>query len=408
MTESGPMFPSLRYCTRCCMPETNEGMQFDELGICLACRSAEQKMHIDWAARERTLRDLLDQYRDETGATYDCMVPISGGKDSWFQMHVITRVYGLRPLAVTASHNWYSDVGKRNLARCLETFSVDHIMFTPARQSVNRMARASLQAIGDACWHCHTAVSSFPLTVALKFGIKLLVYGESPAEFSGRATYLRDETYDATGDQFVSGKDGRNNLFSSGPEHWLRNSSRVRASELVGREGLSPADLIMYHLPEESALREHGIHAIFLGDYVFWDHERQTEFLVQEYGWEEDEVEGTYKRYKSVECVMPGVHDFTKYLKRGFGRGTDMASQDVRAGLLTREEGFELALQHDPVEPRALGYYLAETGYSRSEFYQIMRRHRVASLRDQPLMVTHRDSDGTDDGDRTGEDDQAG
>lgn len=135
---------------------------------------------------ERRLRALLDEHRSAAGDSYDCMVPISGGKDSWFQLHVITRVYGLNPLAVTSSHNWYSEAGKRNLQRSLEIFGVDHIQFTPSRATVNKMARASLPAIGDACWHCHTGISSFP-HIALKFGIKLVLYGESPAEFSGRA-----------------------------------------------------------------------------------------------------------------------------------------------------------------------------------------------------------------------------
>ena len=380
-----PMYPTLRYCSRCCMPETNEGMQFDEMGICLACRSSEQKMHIDWTQREARLRAILDRVKVESGSNYDCMVPISGGKDSWFQLHVITRVYGLKPLAVTASHNWYSEAGKRNLQRSIEIFGVDHVMFTPSRETVNKMARASLTAIGDACWHCHTGVSSFPLHMALKFGIKLLIYGESPAEFSGRATYLNDDLYDASSSDFVSEQCGRDNIFKSDPEHWLKNSAKVPADAMVGKEGLTEKDLVMYRMPDAQALTDAGISAIFLGDYMFWDHERQTEFLVNEYGWEEDDVQGTYKRYKSVECVMPGVHDYTKFLKRGFGRGTDMASQDVRAGLLTREEGFDLARRYDAKRPDSLDQYLHLSGYTEEEFYRIMKEKRLPMLHDQPI-----------------------
>jgi hypothetical protein len=94
------------------------------------------------------------------------------------------------------------------------------------------------------------------------------------------------------------------------------------------------------------------------------------------YGWREGRVEGTYKGYKSVECRMAGVHDYTKFLKRGFGRGTDHASADVRAGLMTREEAFELAKHHDAERPDALDYYLEITGYSEDEFDAIMREHR--------------------------------
>ena len=94
---------------------------------------------------------------------------------------------------------------------------------------------------------------------------------------------------------------------------------------------------------------------------MFWDFEKQTEFVKKEYGWKESNVEGTYKKNKSVECKMPGVHDYAKFLKRGFGRGTDFASSDVRAGLLTREEGFKIAKKYDEREPKALDYYLQIT-----------------------------------------------
>lgn len=368
------------------MPETNEGMQFDSLGICLACRSSEQKMHIDWTKREKMLREILDHFRTQNQDNYDCMVPISGGKDSWFQLHVMTKVYGMKVLAVTASHNWYSPAGKRNLERALEVFKVDHIMYTPNRETVNKIARASLKAIGDACWHCHIGVSSFPLKIAIKFGIKLLVYGESPAEFSGRATYLNDDLYESTDSTFVTDKKGKENIFRSDPEHWLKNSAKVPAETMVDKEGLTAKDLVMYRMPDIEEFQKAGITAIFLGDFMFWDHERQTEFLVREYGWEEDHVEGTYKRYKSVECIMPGVHDYTKFLKRGFGRGTDMASQDVRAGLLTREEGFELAKQYDTERPGALDEYLRITGYSEEDFRQIIEQQRKDALKSEPYF----------------------
>jgi len=378
-----PLFKSLKYCTRCCMPETNEGMQFDSMGICLACRSSEQKMHIDWTKREKIFRTIIDQYRAlaKTNGNYDCMVPISGGKDSWFQLHVITKVYGLKPLAVTSSHNWFSEAGKRNLERAIEIFNIDHIMFTPSRATVNKLARASLPAIGDACWHCHTGVASFPLHIALKFKIPLIIYGESPAEFSGRATYLHDETYEATSSDFVSGRQGKDNIFRSDPDHWLKNSAKVPADKMVGREGLTEQDLVMYRMPDGRALGEAGITSIFLGDYMFWDHERQTEFLIKEYGWEEAKVDGTYKRYKTVECVMPGVHDYTKFLKRGFGRGTDFASQDVRAGLMTREEGFEIAKKYDAARPEGLDNYLNISKYTEKEFYDIMSSQQMDALR---------------------------
>jgi N-acetyl sugar amidotransferase len=352
------------------MPESTEGIGFDELGVCQACQSAEHKMRIDWAARERQLRELLDRYRNPD-ADYDCIVPISGGKDSTFQLHVLTKVYGLRPLAVTFSHNWFSEVGKYNLENAIEQFGVDHVMFTPSRSLVNRLARKSLVKIGDSCWHCHAGVGAFPLQVAVRWRIPLLIWGESIAEASGRATH-------------------REPVLKFDREYFTKVSAKVYPEAMVG-DDISERELAGFRLPAPEELEEVGVVGIHLGDYLFWDDERQMEFVRDTYGWREGRVEGTYKGYKSVECRMAGVHDYTKFLKRGFGRGTDHASADVRAGLMTREEAFELAKQHDAQRPDALDFYLELTGYTEAEFDAVMREHRerlgVAALSDEAFAT---------------------
>lgn len=360
-------FAQLRYCVRCCLPETVEGIQFDEMGICLGCRSQEQKMRIDWAARERKLRALLDKAKAEAGDNYDCIVPISGGKDSAFQLHILVKVYGLTPLAVTFSHNWFTETGKYNLWNILEKLNVDHMMFTPNRGLVNKLARQSLPLIGDACWHCHAGVYSYPFHVAAKFKIPLMIYGESYAEASARTTYL-DEAE-------IEHKDM--------VEYAWKNTAAGSAERMLS-EDVSRKDLRLLFPPSREEMRAAGIYALHLGDYLYWDNERTTEFLVKEYAWREDKVEGSYKHYKSVECRMAGVHDYAKFIKRGFGRGTDFASQDVRAGLMTREEGFDLAAKVDAERPPTLDYYLDQTGYTEEEFNEILRAMRKDKAKTLP------------------------
>lgn len=362
-----PPFEGLRYCIRCCIPETQEGIKFDEMGICQACQSSEQKIHIDWTVRERELRRILEEATAKAGNDYDCIVPISGGKDSTFQLHVLVKVYGMKPLAVTFSHNWYSETGWYNLQNSLEQFGVDHLMFTPNRSLVNRLAKRSLETIGDACWHCHAGVGAFPLQVAVRFKIPLLIWGESIAESSGRASY-------------------ENPVHKFDREYFTQVSAKMLPREMV-TDDISERDVAPFEAPSADEYAAAGIYGIHLGDYIFWDDERQTEFVRDTYGWRETEIEGTYKRYKSAECIMPGVHDFTNYLKRGYGRGTFHASIDVRNGLLTREEGFELARKHDTERPEALDYFLEITGMSEEEFYETMRRKRLPQLGDIDLPV---------------------
>lgn len=355
-----PPFKGLRYCSRCCMPETSERIGFDELGICHACRSSEEKMRINWHERQKQLKELLDEAKAKSGNNYDCVVPISGGKDSAFQLHILVKVFGVTPLAVTFSHNWFTETGKYNLFNILDRLEVDHMMYTPSRGLVNKLARKSLKMIGDSCWHCHAGVWSYPFHVAVRFKIPLIIYGESPAEFSGRTTYWEQDL------------GNKEDFIKTG----LKESIRVPAKDMVDAD-ISAKELSLFFPPTERELLDAGIHGLFLGDFVFWDHERQTEFLVKEYGWREDKVEGSYKWYKSVECKMAGVHDYSKYIKRGFGRGTDFASQDVRAGLMTREEAFDLAARVDAERPEGLDYYLQITGYTEDEFHQILKAQRL-------------------------------
>lgn len=365
-----PLFPHLRYCTRCCIPETQEGIAFDELGICRACQSSEQKMHINWIEREKGLRKTLEEAKAKAGTNYDCIIPISGGKDSTFQLHVLTRIYGMKPLAVTFSHNWWSESGWYNLQNALETFNVDHIAYTPNRALINKLAHKSLGSIGDVSWHDHGGVGSFPLQVAVKWKIPLLIWGESIAESSGRASYdMPVHTFDR--------------------EYFIKQSARLTAEQMVGGN-ITAQDMYPLQIPSQKDIDVTGVWGIHLGDYIFWDDERQTEFLEETYGWRQTEMENTYKRYKSVEDIMSGMHDFTCYLKRGYGRATVQASIDVRNGLLTREEGFELIRIHDPEVPEALAYYLRATGMSEEEFYKTMKSMRVERMRGVDIPVVHK------------------
>lgn len=339
------------------MPSSQEGVSFDELGICTACSSSEQKMHISWNERGDELKKILNEVKTNA-SSYDCILPISGGKDSFFQAHVLTKVYGIRPLAVTFSHNWYSETGIYNLQLCLKEFGLDHIQFTPSRDKVNQLARQSLFEIGDACWHCHAGVGSFPLKVAIAFDIKLLIWGESICEDSGRATY-------------------KSNSNSYDKDYFTRVSAKKTAEQISSTGKLGLNELSVFRVPSAKQVEESGIWGIHLGDYIFWDEERQTEFIKDQYGWRETEMEGAYKGFKSAECIMAGVHDYMCYEKRNFGRATSQACVDVRTGLMTRNEGLSLAKSKDSEIPYALDYYLKITGLSYEEFLQGIKEKRV-------------------------------
>jgi N-acetyl sugar amidotransferase len=346
----------IRYCNRCCMPETMEGITFDEFGICTPCRSSEEKMHINWEEREERLRSLLDSQRSDI--YYDCLLPMSGGKDSTFQAYVLTHRYNVTALAVTHGANWMSLSGRYNLENCLQKFDLDHIIFHANRAVINKAARKSLKAIGDACWHCHIGAGTFVIQSAFSWNVKLMIWGESIAERDGRGSYM--------------------NQTEASLYYNLEISGRVKAEDYAD-EDIPYNELSHWFYPDKSKIQNSNIRYLHLGDYIFWDEEKQVDFLVRNFEWMDSKVENAFKGYKSNECVMAGVHDYSNFIKRGIGRATVQASDDVRRGIITREEGFELAKQFDTQRPHALDFYLKITGYTEEEFEKILIEARSLS-----------------------------
>lgn len=332
----------LKYCTRCCLPETMEGITFDDFGVCTPCRSSEEKMHINWKDKQSELIEILNKFKNKN--YYDCLLPISGGKDSTFQAYLLDRVYKAYPLAVTHGTNWMSLTGRYNLENCINKFNLDHLFFLPNRKTINKVAKKSPELIGDSCWHCHIGTQTFPMQTAVKWQIPLMIYGESIAERDGRGSYKKilkpEEKY----------------------YYGLNVSAKVEPIKYVDKD-TKYSELQIWNYPSKREMIESQVIYLHLGDYIFWDEQKQTEFIIKELNWMvNDRVENTYKGYKSNECIMAGVHDYLNFIKRGVGRATLHASDDVRRGLIKREEAIDLIKKYDPQRPHALDYFLKITG----------------------------------------------
>ena len=331
----------LQYCTRCCLPETMEGITFDEFGVCTPCRSSEEKMHINWKNKQSVLIEILNKFKNKN--YYDCLLPISGGKDSTFQAYVLDRIYKVNSLAVTHGTNWMSLTGRYNLENCINKFNLDHLFFLPNRKTINKVAKKSPELIGDACWHCHIGTQTFPMQTAVKWQIPLMIYGESIAERDGRGSYKKilkpEEKY----------------------YYGLNVSAKVEPVKYVGND-IKYSEVQIWNYPSKQEMIESHIIYLHLGDYIFWDEQKQTEFIINQFAWRiNNRVENTYKGYKSNECVMAGVHDYLNFIKRGVGRATLHASDDVRRGLIKRNEAINLIKEYDPQRPHALDYFLKIT-----------------------------------------------
>ncbi|MEM6533232.1 MAG: N-acetyl sugar amidotransferase [Myxococcota bacterium] len=347
--------PPMRYCTKCVYPMISANNLLDDEGVCSACRMQEEFDDLDeslWQARERKFQELVEWAKSRSKGTYDCVVPVSGGKDSYFQVHKVLE-YGLKPLLVTYHGNNYLPEGQRNLDRMRAELNVDHMVFGPSVETLVKLNRLSFRMMGDMNWHAHAGIKTYPMRIAALMRVPLVVWGEVTWSVSGMFSP----------DDYVE-YNKRTVL-----EHDMRGFT---AADMVEEtEGLTEKDLLWLTMPSDAALAEAGTKGVYIGNFFPWDPNRHALRMQEQYGFEfaAEPFERTYRRMSNLDDMHEnGVHDYLKYIKFGYGRASDHASKDVRSGDLTREEAVELVRKYDHVKPRDLQRWLNYTGMTEVEF----------------------------------------
>lgn len=365
----------IRYCTRCVMPETRPDILFDEDGVCSACRHFERRPEVDWDARRGELLEVLEEFRSRDGSTYDCVVPVSGGKDSTYQVLKMLEL-GLNPLCVTASTCSLSEIGRRNIEN-IKRLGVDYVEVSVNPTVRHRVNRLALRQVGDISWPEHVTIFTIPVRVAVQYGIRLIVWGEnSQNEYGGPATAAEDRVLN---------------------RRWLEEFGGLiglRVADLIGQDGIEPRHLIQYTYPSDEELQRVGVTGIFLGYYLPWDGYSNA-LLAQAHGFESwpKPVEGALMSYENLDNLFHGIHDYFKFLKFGFGRATDHACMHVRRGRLARADAIELMKIHDGKFPWTylgvpLEDLLEQIDMGLDEFQAICDR-----FTNRRLFVTNRDGE---------------
>jgi N-acetyl sugar amidotransferase len=351
--------PHVRYCVRCVLPASSAApLAFDDDGVCTACRVAAQRPRVDWDDRFEELRELVEEYRSPDGSNYDCIIPVSGGKDSHFQTYVATQRLGLNPLLVTYHGNNYLEVGRRNLRNLRERFGCDHVFFSPSVEVLKKLNRLCFRMMGDMNWHAHCGIFTYPVRVAVQQRIPLIIWGEHGfADLAGM--YSVNDRVEMTAKYRL--------------EHAQRGYDWHDMVEET--EGLAPRDLLWARYPSDEELGDVGVRGIYLGNYVDWEANDQTQLMIDEWGFEPspEPFERTYRRMSNLDDMHEnGAHDYLKYVKFGYGRGTDHACKDIRAGKLTRADGIEMVRRYDHVKPmKDLTRWLHYVGMTEEEFDEV-------------------------------------
>ena len=350
----------IKYCCNCVYPETKPDLTFDEDGVCDACRFANVKDATDWDSRRKELVEIFNKFKNKDGSNYDCIIPVSGGKDSHFQTYMVKEEFGLNPLCVSYHLPEFTDLGRKNIEN-LKNLGVDCLEFTPNPEICRKMQKIGLIEFGDAQWPEHFGIFTVPVQVAVRYNIPLIVWGEnSQAEYGGPLKDSTNRYLDSKWCKEYGTRVGGQSNSYFGPEVMLQHG--------IDRKFLNP-----YIYPSDDEIKRVGVTGIFLGSFLKWNIKNQLE-KVCELGFtlHDGPSEGTFTNYENLDNKIQGIHDYFKWLKFGYGRTTDNASVQIRLNWLNREEAMKLVQEYEGKLPeKYLNEFLDQWDMSRDEFFKI-------------------------------------
>ncbi len=344
----------MKFCTHCIMPDTRPGITFNEEGVCIACQNNEKKKTVNWDARMEELKALCDKYRRKEPGQYDCIIAVSGGKDSHYQVHVMKELMNMNPLLITVEDFFtMTEAGKHNVKNISEAFGCNLLAFKPNRRAAKVISRYMFEKYGRPLWYVDRLLYTVPLYYAAALKIPLLVYGENVSYEYGGVDDV--ETYSAREQVFNGVAPG------------------VDLQELVDA-GVPRDELTYLEAPSREMLNE--LEPIYLSYFVEWNGVKNYEFAKRRgfkdltHEWDRTNHVENFNQIDSIGYLLNAWMKFPKY---GHAYATDYAARWVRYGLLTREEAVKLAEERDHnVDPKIIEDFCAFTGMTIPEFYEAL------------------------------------
>jgi N-acetyl sugar amidotransferase len=309
-------------------------INFDEHGVCDACRVAKDKHEtIDWAERERKLIELCDRFRSRTGA-YDCIIPGSGGKDSVYAAHMMKYKYGMNPLTVTWAPHIYTDWGWKNFQAWIHS-GFDNLLTTPNGKVHRLLTRLAVEKLFHPFHPFILGQKQLAPKMSVLHNIPLVIYGENEAEYGNP---IQDtSSAKRNWDYFTASNDS--DIFIGG----------TSVAELKASYGLDHNALMPYLPANPDDLARVGTEVHYLGYYLKWHPQSCYYYSVEHAGFQAapERTPGTYSKYNSIDDRIDDFHYHTTFIKFGIGRATYDAAQEIRSRDITREEGVHLVRRFD-------------------------------------------------------------
>mgnify|MGYP002700101560 CR=1 FL=1 len=324
----------IKTCKRCLYRSDHPlGLIINDDGLCSGCIIHEEKDTLDWDYKWDRLEKLVEPYRSLDTRLYDCVVPVTGGQDSYYIVHIVKEKLGLNPLLVSYNKYWNTPLGIKNLANLRIKFNCDIVLQNINPLSVKKIVKETLRKMGSIYWHCIAGQTVFPVQTAVRYKIPLIIWGahqgmEQVGMFSHKHEVEMTRRYRK--------------------DHDLMG---FEADDLVGHfNSISEQDIWQYRYPDDKSLNDIGVRGIYLNNYVRWDPKSQHESMIKMYGYKTSKFSRTFDCYDYVDCYnYMNLHDKIKFLKNGYSKVTDHATREIRHGRLRREYASELCRFYEKI-----------------------------------------------------------
>ncbi len=355
----------VRVCSRCLYTENHPlGLYIDDNGLCSGCKVHEEKDTLDWPERELKLKSILGEYKNKNLNNYDCIIPVSGARDSYFIVDKIKNQYGMNPLLVTYNAQYNTERGIRNLVFLRTHFDCDIFTLTVNPQSIKQITRATLRRLGSLYWHVLAGQTVFPVQVAVRLKIPLIIWGaHQGVDQVGMYSHL---------DEVEMTRKYRK-------EHDLMG---IEAQDLISDEDqIFAKDIYQFRYPDNHDLASVGVRGIYLNNYIRWDTKAQHEEMIAKYQYESHPQTRTFDTYNDVDSfVYSDLHDYIKQLKWGYGKVTDHVNREIRLKRLNREQACELVKQYENIEPVFNLQFMKWLGVTQNSLMFILDQHRNQNI----------------------------
>lgn len=350
---------ALIYCKKCLTTNLRPNSSFSD-GICIACQFSDINYIRNSASklRELQMKIAFATKTQRRKSKYDCIVGVSGGKDSTRQAHWVRDRLGMRPLLVCAAYPplQMSQIGADNLSNLI-TLGFDMLVLTPAPTSAAKLSLQAFRQFGNVCKSTELSLFSTVPRIAIEYGVPNIFWGENPALQVGDSAVLGIDEFD--------GNRLRNlNTLSEGGNDWIKES--IKETYKVSH----------YIYPDKLEFEKNKINIFYLGAaWDDWSMDQNALYAALQgltLRPDSETSTGDLSNASMLDEEFTNINMMLKYYKYGFGRATDLMNEQIRSKKITRHEAIQIVEEYDGVcDDAIIAKYCNYVGIDQKEFWSI-------------------------------------